>query len=87
MRAVELTGFEGFRSLRTVEVDTPKPRTNEVLIAVEAAGINFAEIVLTKGKYPSSKPLVLRKKIQSVPEGISDSLSALSLRIFSYGSS
>src|SRR6266700_2194829 len=57
MRAVELTGFEGFESLRTVQVDTPKPRTNEVLIAVKAAGINFAEIELTKGKYPSSKPL------------------------------
>lgn len=57
MRAVALTGFEGFKSLRTVEVDTPEPRTNEVLIAVQAAGINFAEIELTKGKYPSSKPL------------------------------
>lgn len=57
MRAVELTSFEGFESLRTIQVDTPKPRTNEVLIAVKAAGINFAEIELTKGKYPSSKPL------------------------------
>ena len=57
MKAVQLTAFEGFESLRTVEVDTPKPHTNEVLIAVRAAGINFAEIELTKGKYPSSKPL------------------------------
>jgi NADPH2:quinone reductase len=57
MRAVELTGFDGFRSLRTVEVDTPRPQPNEVLIAVKAAGINFAELQLTKGKYPASKPL------------------------------
>ena len=57
MRAVQLTTFEGFESLRTVEVDTPKPGANEVLIAVKAAGINFAEIELTKGKYPSGKPL------------------------------
>jgi NADPH2:quinone reductase len=57
MRAVQLTAFEGFKSLRTVEVDAPKPGTNEVLIAVKAAGINFAEIELTRGKYPSGKPL------------------------------
>jgi NADPH:quinone reductase len=57
MQAIELTGFDGLSSLRTVDVDTPKPGPNEVLISVKAAGINFAEIELTKGRYPSNKPL------------------------------
>lgn len=55
MRAVALSGFGGFDNLRTVEVDPPKPEASEVLIAVKAAGINFAELELTKGRYPSSK--------------------------------
>jgi len=57
MKAIELTGFEGLGSLRTVEIETPKPQANEVLISVRAAGINFAELELVKGRYPSSKPL------------------------------
>ncbi len=55
MQAVELTGFEGFQSLRVVEVNPPRPGPGQVLIAVKAAGINFAELELAKGRYPSSK--------------------------------
>jgi NADPH2:quinone reductase len=57
MKAIELTGLEGFESLRVVEADKPKPGPNQVLIEVKAAGINFAELELTKGKYPALKPL------------------------------
>lgn len=57
MKAIELSGLEGFKSLRVVEVDVPKPQANQVLIQVKAAGINFAELELTWGKYPALKPL------------------------------
>jgi NADPH:quinone reductase len=51
MKAIELSGFEGLNCLRVVEVEKPKPGANEVLIDVKAAGINYAELELTKGKY------------------------------------
>lgn len=57
MKAIELTGLEGFESMRIVEADKPKPGPDQVLIEVKAAGINFAELELTKGKYPALKPL------------------------------
>jgi NADPH:quinone reductase len=57
MKAVELNGFEGINSLRVVEVEKPKPGTNQVLLEVKAAGINFAEIEMTKGRYPAVKKL------------------------------
>lgn len=57
MKAVQLTGFDGFDSLKVVEVDRPKPQAHELLIKVEAAGINFAELEMTKGKYPARKNL------------------------------
>src|SRR6267154_995985 len=43
MKAVELNGFEGINSLRVVEVEKPKPGTNQVLLEVKADGISFAE--------------------------------------------
>jgi NADPH2:quinone reductase len=55
MKAIELNGFQGIRSLHIVDVEPPKPSANEVLMRVKAAGINFAEIEMTKGKYPAPK--------------------------------
>lgn len=57
MKAVQLTGFSGFGSLRLAEVERPTPQAHEVLIKVEAAGINFAELEMAKGKYPAAKKL------------------------------
>jgi NADPH:quinone reductase len=61
MKAVELNGYEGLRSLRIVEVERPKPGANEVLVEVKAAGINFAELELIKGKYrvPKQLPFIM----------------------------
>ena len=55
MKAVELAGFEGLKSLRLAEIEKPRPRPNEVLIEVRAAGINYAELELTKGRYQVGK--------------------------------
>lgn len=55
MKAVQLTGFNGLGSLKVVEVDRPKPQAHELLIKVEAAGINFAELEMARGKYPARK--------------------------------
>jgi len=49
MKAVQLTRLNGLDSLKVVEVDRPKPQAHELPIKVEAAGINFAELEMTKG--------------------------------------
>ena len=61
MRAIELSGYDGFDSLKVVEVERPKARANEILMQVKAAGVNFAELELSKGKYkiPKSPPFIL----------------------------
>lgn len=57
MKAVQLSGFAGLDSLSVVEIDKPIPSKNEVLIQVKAAGVNFAELEMTLGKYPAPRPL------------------------------
>ena len=57
MKAIELSGLEGLESLRVVDVEKPHPGANQVLLEVKAAGLNFAEIELTQGRYPAVKPL------------------------------
>ena len=55
MKAIQLTALEGFDSLRVAEIERPKPAANEILIEMRAAGINFAELELTKGRYQASQ--------------------------------
>ncbi|RIR16504.1 alcohol dehydrogenase [Mycobacteroides abscessus] len=57
MKAIELTALDGFDSLRLSEVGKPSPAPGEVLIKVRAAGINYAELEQTTGRYPLQRPL------------------------------
>ncbi len=51
MKAIQLTGFNGVDSLVLSDVEIPNPAKGEVLIKVEAAGINYAEVEQIQGKY------------------------------------
>lgn len=59
MKAIELNSFEGFQNLKVIECEKPRPAPHEVLIEVKAAGINYADLELTRGKYPPPKALPL----------------------------
>ena len=48
----------GYRRLQIKEIPLPVPQKNEVLVAVSAAGINFADIFVRLGLYKSGKELV-----------------------------
>ena len=37
MKAIELSGLEGFKSLRLADVEKPKPEANQILIEVKGS--------------------------------------------------
>jgi NADPH2:quinone reductase len=57
MKAIQLDGVAGLGSLKVVELERPRPGENEVLIEVKAAGVNFADLEMTHGRYPAPRPL------------------------------
>src|SRR5215470_11212082 len=56
MKAVQLQGFDGFADVKVVDVARPMPGPDEVLIEVAAAGLNWAEVEQTRGRYPTRTP-------------------------------
>ena len=52
MEAIEVTDFGDRDSLRTTEREVPEPGSGEVRIAIEAIGVNFADIMQRRGNYP-----------------------------------
>jgi NADPH2:quinone reductase len=51
MQAIEVTAFGESDVLATTERDVPEPGPGEVRIAVEAVGVNFADIMQRRGHY------------------------------------
>ena len=76
MRAVEVSRFGGPEVLRMKEGPDPQPGPGEVAIQVEAAGINFADILARMGLYPDAgdPPFVTgyecAGRVVSVGEGV-----------------
>jgi NADPH:quinone reductase len=59
MRAIEITAPGGPEVLRACERARPEPRAGELLIAVQASGVNRPDVLQRKGLYP-------------MPPGVSD---------------
>jgi NADPH:quinone reductase len=53
MRYVEASRFGGPEVLTVIEKETPKPGEGMLLVEVQAAGINYADVLARSGHYPA----------------------------------
>ncbi len=58
MKAIQIQETGGPEVLQLAELPIPEPGPGQVLIRVEATGVNFIEIYFRKGVYKASLPLV-----------------------------
>jgi NADPH2:quinone reductase len=58
MKAIQIHQTGGPEVLQLAELPIPQPGPGQVLIRVEAAGVNFIEIYFRKGTYKAALPLV-----------------------------
>ncbi len=56
MKAVVVTRVGGPEVLEVRDMPEPQPKPNEVVVRVEAVGINFADTHSTRGSYPGTPP-------------------------------
>ena len=71
MRAIRFHSHGGPEVLQVDEVPVPTPAAGEVRIRVEAAGINFIDVYLRSGFYPSGPlPAVAGKEGAGVVEAV-----------------
>lgn len=58
MKAIQIQSTGGPEVLEVVELPIPEPGPGQVLIRVEATGVNFIEIYFRKGVYKTAFPLI-----------------------------
>lgn len=74
MRAMQVIAYDQPLALRDVEMPTPAP--GEVLIRIQACGLNFADTLLIKGTYqekpklPFAAGMELAGRIEGIGEGV-----------------
>ena len=78
MRQVVTTRNGGIEVLRVEEAPDPKPGKGELVVAVKAAGLNFADILARQGLYPDgpSKPCVMGYEVAGVIESVGEGVDS-----------
>lgn len=56
MRAIQIKRTGGPEVLEQVDLPEPKPAAGQVLVQVQAAGVNFIDTYLREGRYPTELP-------------------------------
>ena len=59
MKAIQVPQCGGAEVLTLVDIPTPKPKPNEVLVKIAAAGVNFIDCYFREGRYPAKPPFIL----------------------------
>src|SRR5579863_7960658 len=58
MKAIQMRATGGPEVLEYVDVPTPRPGQGQVLMRIQATGVNFIEIYFRKGVYKEELPLI-----------------------------
>ena len=58
MKAIQIQQPGGVEALQLVDIPVPKPKANEAVIKIAAAGVNFIDVYLREGRYKAPLPFV-----------------------------
>ncbi len=58
MKAIQVSKTGGPEALTPVEVPVPTPKSNEALVQIKAAGVNFIDVYFREGRYPAQLPFI-----------------------------
>ena len=56
MKAIVCNELGPIENLRLQDVPTPKPKSDEILVAIKAAGVNYPDTLVVQGKYQITPP-------------------------------
>lgn len=79
MRAIQILETGGPDVLRFNEVADPIAKDGELLIRVEAAGVNFIDTYFREGRYPAALPYTLGQEAAGVVEALGSGVSGFAV--------
>lgn len=77
MKAIEVSKTGGPEVLEYKDVPEPRPKANEALVAIKAAGLNFIDVYFREGRYPSKLPFIVGQEGAGVVEQVGADATSL----------
>src|SRR5580765_1435292 len=70
MKALILSSLSGLDALKIQEAPDPQTKAGQTVVRVGAGGLNFADVMTTKGGYPGTPPppLIVGREFAGVEE-------------------
>ena len=66
MKAIQVQTAGGPEALKVVDVPVPKPKPNEAIVKIAAAGVNYIDVYFREGRYPVAMPFVCGQEAAGV---------------------
>ena len=66
MKAIQIKKTGGPEVMELVDLPAPQPKSNEVVVKIKAAGVNFIDVYNREGRYKAPLPLVLGQEAAGV---------------------
>ncbi len=79
MRAIQIRTTGGPEVMEVVEVPTPKPAAGQVLVKIEASGVNFIDTYLREGRYPAELPFIPGQEAAGFVVGLGTGVSGFAV--------
>jgi NADPH2:quinone reductase len=70
MKAIQIKQTGGPEVMELVELPVPQPKSNEAVVKIKAAGVNFIDVYNREGRYKAALPLVLGQEAAGVISAI-----------------
>src|SRR6202165_3130717 len=69
MKAIQVKQTGGPEVMELVDLPVPQPKSNEAVVKIQAAGVNFIDVYNREGRYKALLPLVLGQEAAGVGWG------------------
>jgi NADPH:quinone reductase len=66
MKAIQVPKTGGAEVLTFLDLPTPKPKPDDVLVKIVAAGVNYIDVYFREGRYPATPPFILGQEASGI---------------------
>ena len=77
MQAIQVSRVGGPEVLTPADVPVPTPKPNEALVQIKAAGVNFIDVYIREGRYPTPVPFVNGQEAAGVVTEVGSEVTTL----------
>lgn len=77
MQAIQVSQVGGPDVLTPADVPVPSPKPNEALVQIKASGVNFIDVYLREGRYPTPLPFIGGQEAAGVVTAVGSEVTTL----------